>query len=120
TAESPSSPGAAAAETATRRDTDRRRFLVLAGSAAAVIAAAGATGMALTRRAAEAVAERTGLRLPRVLARNAAPAVPTGVVPDAPGVTPFLTDNDEFYRIDTALRVPSLRAADWRLRIHGM
>lgn len=120
TGESASSPGTAAAGTSTRRDPDRRRFLVLAGSAAAVIAAAGATGMALTRRAAEAVAERTGLRLPRVLARNAAPAVPTGVVPDAPGVTPFLTDNDEFYRIDTALRVPSLRAADWRLRIHGM
>lgn len=99
---------------------DRRRFLILAGSAVAAIAAAGATGVALGRRAADVVAERTGLRLPRVLPRQAAPAVPDGIVPDAPGVTPFLTGNDEFYRIDTALRVPAITARDWRLRIHGM
>ncbi|AVZ40631.1 molybdopterin-dependent oxidoreductase [Dietzia sp. DQ12-45-1b] len=105
---------------ASRPGPDRRRFLVLAGSAVAVIAAAGATGVAVTRRAADALAERAGLRLPRVLGRNAAPPVPDGVVPDAPGVTPFLTSNEEFYRIDTALRVPALTTADWRLRIHGM
>ena len=93
---------------------------MLAGSAVAVIAAAGATGVALTRRAADALAERTGLQLPRVLSRNAAPPVPEGIVPDAPGVTPFVTSNEEFYRIDTALRVPALTTADWRLRIHGM
>ena len=102
------------------REPDRRRFLVLAGSAVAVIAAAGTTGVALSRRAADAIAERTGLRLPRVLNRNAAAPVPADVVPDAPGVTPFLTDNRDFYRIDTALRVPALSTADWRLRIHGM
>ncbi|GAA1054539.1 molybdopterin-dependent oxidoreductase [Dietzia natronolimnaea] len=105
---------------ATSPGPDRRRFLVLAGSAVAVIAAAGATGVALTRRAADALAERTGLQLPRVLSRNAAPPVPEGIVPDAPGVTPFLTSNEDFYRIDTALRVPALTTADWRLRIHGM
>lgn len=99
---------------------DRRRFLTLAGATIAVIAAAGATGIALGRRTAETVAERTGLRLPRVPARSAAPPVPATVVPDVPGVTPFLTGNDEFYRIDTALRVPALSTADWRLRIHGM
>lgn len=99
---------------------DRRRFLALAGSAAAVIAVAGATGMALGRRAADAVAERTGLRLPRVLARNSAAPVPDGVTPDASGVTDFLTRNADFYRIDTALRVPAVTTRDWRLRIHGM
>lgn len=99
---------------------DRRRFLILAGSAVAVIAAAGATGVALGRRAADVVAERTGLRLPRVLSRNAAAAVPADIVPEVPGVTPFLTDNADFYRIDTALRVPAISARDWRLRIHGM
>ncbi|MEH6821306.1 MAG: molybdopterin-dependent oxidoreductase [Dietzia psychralcaliphila] len=119
-------PGSGAPDTsdesapATRQGPDRRRFLILAGSAVAVIAAAGATGVALTRRAADAIAERTGLQLPRVLSRNAAAPVPAGVTPDAPGVTPFLTSNEDFYRIDTALRVPALTTADWRLRIHGM
>ena len=105
---------------AARPGPDRRRFLMLAGSAVAVIAAAGATGVALTRRAADALAERTGLQLPRVLGRNAAAPVPDGIVPDAPGITQFLTSNEDFYRIDTALRVPALTTADWRLRIHGM
>ena len=114
-----SAPPAESAQSATTGP-DRRRFLILAGSAVAVIAAAGATGVALGRRAADVVAERTGLRLPRVLPRQQAPAVPAGIVPDAPGVTPFLTGNDEFYRIDTALRVPAITARDWRLRIHGM
>lgn len=99
---------------------DRRRFLVLAGSAVAVIAAAGATGMALSRRAADLMADRAGFRLPRVLGRSAAPPVPAGVTPDAPGVTSFLTRNEDFYRIDTALRVPAVATTDWRLRIHGL
>ena len=99
---------------------DRRRFLVLAGSAVAVIAAVGATGYALTRRAAGALSERAGLHLPPVAAGDTAAPVPAGVVPDAPGVTRFVTDNQDFYRIDTALRVPALTTTDWRLRIHGM
>jgi DMSO/TMAO reductase YedYZ molybdopterin-dependent catalytic subunit len=37
-----------------------------------------------------------------------------------PGTTRFLTSNADFYRIDVALRIPQLRAADWRLRLHGM
>ncbi|MEJ7722409.1 MAG: molybdopterin-dependent oxidoreductase [Ilumatobacteraceae bacterium] len=32
----------------------------------------------------------------------------------------FVTSNKDFYRIDTAISVPQLRAADWRLRVHGM
>ncbi|GLB63059.1 putative oxidoreductase [Dietzia sp. NCCP-2495] len=104
----------------TQTSPDRRRFLVLAGSAVTVIAAAGTAGLTLSRRAADVMVERTGLRLPGVLARNSAPAVPADIVPDAPGVTPFLTGNAEFYRIDTALRVPALTTGEWRLRIHGM
>ena len=36
------------------------------------------------------------------------------------GVEPWQTPNDVFYRIDTALSVPLLRADDWRLRVHGL
>ena len=86
-----------------------------------MIAAAGASGVALGRRGADVLADRTGLRLPRVLTRHKAPPVGEGVaVVDVPGTTPFLTPNGEFYRIDTALRVPTLKSTDWTLRIHGL
>jgi DMSO/TMAO reductase YedYZ molybdopterin-dependent catalytic subunit len=50
----------------------------------------------------------------------APPAPPPSVQPAGVAVTPFITPNDDFYRIDTALSVPQLSRADWRLRIHGM
>ena len=37
-----------------------------------------------------------------------------------PGLSPFYTPNATFYRVDTALVVPQLTAANWELRIHGM
>ena len=37
-----------------------------------------------------------------------------------PGLSPFITPNDDFYRVDTALLVPAVKAEDWQLRIHGM
>ncbi|MBA2385946.1 MAG: molybdopterin-dependent oxidoreductase [Acidimicrobiia bacterium] len=43
-----------------------------------------------------------------------------GVEVGVPGVSPFVTSNAEFYRIDTALTVPQLKAAEWQLRVHGM
>jgi DMSO/TMAO reductase YedYZ molybdopterin-dependent catalytic subunit len=36
------------------------------------------------------------------------------------GSPTYLTTNENFYRIDTALAVPRLRAEDWKLRIHGL
>jgi DMSO/TMAO reductase YedYZ molybdopterin-dependent catalytic subunit len=36
------------------------------------------------------------------------------------GLTPIVIPNDTFYRIDTALLVPSLDTATWQLRIHGL
>jgi DMSO/TMAO reductase YedYZ molybdopterin-dependent catalytic subunit len=36
------------------------------------------------------------------------------------GTPTYLTRNENFYRIDTALSVPRLTAEDWSLRIHGL
>jgi DMSO/TMAO reductase YedYZ molybdopterin-dependent catalytic subunit len=36
------------------------------------------------------------------------------------GVTPHVTPNRDFYRVDTALRVPDVPVEGWRLRVHGM
>ncbi|MBT8203596.1 MAG: molybdopterin-dependent oxidoreductase [Acidimicrobiia bacterium] len=36
------------------------------------------------------------------------------------GITPVVTPNDSFYRIDTALLVPRVNVDSWRLRIDGL
>ena len=36
------------------------------------------------------------------------------------GLTPVITPNAQFYRIDTALAVPAVDPSTWSLRIHGM
>ena len=37
-----------------------------------------------------------------------------------PELTPIVMPNDRFYRIDTALLIPTLDTASWTLRIHGL
>ena len=37
-----------------------------------------------------------------------------------PGISPLFTPNDDFYRVDTALTVPSVDPETWRLVIDGM
>ena len=49
-----------------------------------------------------------------------APPIPPQVQPAGVELPSFVTANDDFYRIDTALSVPQLSREDWRLRIHGM
>nr|WP_235916345.1 molybdopterin-dependent oxidoreductase [Spelaeibacter cavernicola] len=96
----------------------RRKFLVLAASAAAAAAAAGAAGRYIGQRIAGIVEDRANFRLPRVTDR--AKAIPAGTDIGVPGSTSFVTPNDTFYRIDTALQVPQLTTGDWQLHIHGM
>ncbi|TDP42481.1 molybdopterin-dependent oxidoreductase [Nocardia ignorata] len=96
----------------------RRGFvLALAGVTAGVVAA-GAAGRYLATRLRDIAADRAAFLLPRV----AEPAPPVSAAMDLPvqGITPFVTDADNFYRVDTALQLPSLTRAEWRLRIHGM
>lgn len=47
-----------------------------------------------------------------------APPVPDGI--NVKGAVPYITSNADFYRIDTALRVPQVTTAEWQLNIHGM
>jgi DMSO/TMAO reductase YedYZ molybdopterin-dependent catalytic subunit len=111
--------GAAAPAVASREPGwDRRGFIVTATAAAAASAGAGALGRSLNGdRAQGAVASRANLVLPAV----ASPAAPIsrGARLRVPGVSPFVTANTDFYRVDTALVVPRVDATGWRLRIHG-
>jgi DMSO/TMAO reductase YedYZ molybdopterin-dependent catalytic subunit len=99
-------------------NTGRRRSLVTMGFIGAGVVA-GVAGSALARVTSSVSGDRTAFALPTV--RNAAPPmVPPGVQPAGVALAPFITRNDDFYRIDTALSVPQLSRAAWRLRIHGM
>ena len=96
----------------------RRRVLVWAGSATAlgVLATLGATAVHAGTRGITVI--REALRLP-------APAVAAAPVPAAAeleilGLASVITPNERFYRIDTALVVPQVDPATWKLRIHGM
>ena len=95
----------------------RRQFLVAAGVgvAAAAIGEIGGRSAATRKNVAAA---QSALRFPR--AAVPAPPLPAGASLPVPGITPFVTPNGQFYRIDTALIVPQVDPSNWQLRIHGM
>ena len=97
--------------------TERRVFLVWSVATAAAAVVVGSASRIGTASMQAAAAARRAIRLPA--AARPATAVPTGASLDVTGITPYVTPNADFYRIDTALRVPSIDPADWRLRIHG-
>ena len=96
---------------------ERRRFLVWGAGIAAAAATATAFGQLLGERAAQAARSRSSVILPKALRRV---VVPAGAQLDVRGITPYLVDNADFYRIDTALVVPQLDTAGWSLKVHGM
>ncbi|MFE5602104.1 sulfite oxidase [Streptomyces coelicoflavus] len=97
---------------------DRRRFVIAATAAAAASAGAGVLGRALSGAGGrEAVASRENVTLPPP--GSPAPPVPRDAQVRVAGVSPFVTPNSDFYRVDTALVVPKVDATAWRLRIHG-
>jgi DMSO/TMAO reductase YedYZ molybdopterin-dependent catalytic subunit len=96
---------------------DRRRFLGFLGVVAAMAAGAGAVGRYL-QRSGGAAASRAAVVLPRP--RRPLSPVPAGADLDVDGLSPFVTPNGDFYRIDTALLVPQVRTEGWTLRVHGM
>lgn len=97
---------------------DRRGFVIAASAAAVASAGAGLLGRSLSGSSGrDAVASRRNLVLPAP--GSPARAVPKGARLRLPGVSPFVTPNGDFYRVDTALVVPKVDATAWRLRIHG-
>ncbi|GAA3968437.1 sulfite oxidase [Streptomyces marokkonensis] len=97
---------------------DRRGFVIAATAAAAASAGAGVLGRVLNGSSdQEAVASRKNIDLPPPDSR--APAIPRGTQLRVAGVSPFITPNSDFYRVDTALVVPKVDATAWRLRVHG-
>ncbi|MFG2944095.1 molybdopterin-dependent oxidoreductase [Streptomyces adustus] len=97
---------------------DRRGFVLIAASAAAASAVVGAVGRSVNAsRGQDAVASRDKVVLPRP--GSAAQPVPKRAGLRVAGISPFITSNQSFYRVDTALVVPKVDATTWQLRIHG-
>ncbi|MEU4764988.1 molybdopterin-dependent oxidoreductase [Actinosynnema sp. NPDC023794] len=95
----------------------RRAFLVASGATAAGAGLAALVGQFAGGRVdVEASRRAVGALEPA----SPAPPIPPGADFAAEGTPAFITPNADFYRIDTALSVPRVRAEDWVLRVHGL
>ncbi|MFL6106901.1 MAG: molybdopterin-dependent oxidoreductase [Marmoricola sp.] len=92
----------------------RRAFLQRVGGVGVGVVAVGWIGRVSSRGRRRVEQARRLLRLPVNAGRP-----PAGVSVGVPGVAVWRTANDDFYRIDTALTVPTISPNDWSLRIHG-
>jgi DMSO/TMAO reductase YedYZ molybdopterin-dependent catalytic subunit len=110
--------GPSARADASAASPSRRAFLTWTIGSAAVGVVAAVGGFAAQGGSRVASAARTALRLPKPA--TTVPAPPAGADFDIPGLAPIITPNADFYRIDTALVVPQIDPADWRLEITGM
>ena len=96
----------------------RRRFLTLTLVAGGAALVAG-TGVRIKNAGATVISEaRKALKLPAPAV--ASPPVPAGAELDVAGISPYITPNKDFYRIDTALVVPNVDADSWTLKVTGM
>ena len=103
---------------AVRAGYGRRRFLTYTGIAAGlgVLALAGGQLKLAGVRAADAA--RSMFTLPA--ASVTAPPIAAGASFDVDGLSPIITPNADFYRIDTALSVPRIDPTTWALKVTGM
>ncbi len=114
-AATPATPGASP-DTATK-GFDRRRFFLLAGIAGASAVIVGIAARTVSMAVSSVESIRSALRLPSP--RTTVP-VPDGAELDIPGLSKLFTPNKDFYRVDTALTVPTIDPESWRLVIDGM
>lgn len=97
---------------------DRRQVVRGLVGAGVLAGAAGVAGRVLGARAHSVSGERAAVELP--VPQVAGPPIDPAADLRIPGITPYLTPNSDFYRIDTALVVPQVSTETWSLRIHGM
>jgi DMSO/TMAO reductase YedYZ molybdopterin-dependent catalytic subunit len=97
----------------------RRRFLIRGGGIAAGSIVAVGVGRWLTARTAAPPAAGTFPEPETPASLPAGADLATADLTTA-GLSPIVVPNDEFYRIDTALLIPSVDIATWTLRVHGL
>ncbi|HEX7825341.1 MAG TPA: molybdopterin-dependent oxidoreductase, partial [Mycobacterium sp.] len=98
-------------------DTGRRLSLAAMGFVGVGVVS-GVLGAVLTRNIHSVSGDREAFKPPPI--KDPIRPVPAGVQPDGVALPSFVTKNEDFYRIDTALSVPQLSRSEWQLKIHGM
>ena len=95
---------------------DRRSFIRTVGAFGAL--SGGGVLFARTREQArvQQLQDLTQIPLPPLATSDAL----VNPVTDFHPTDPYITSNENFYRIDTALSFPRVDRAKWRLRIHGL
>ncbi len=101
-----------------RSDPARRSFLLRTGAVGLSALVVGVGGRSLLDRS--RTAPITAGELPPAADTVPPLAVGADLSPATPGLTPIVVPNERFYRIDTALLVPSVDVATWSLRVHGL
>jgi DMSO/TMAO reductase YedYZ molybdopterin-dependent catalytic subunit len=99
---------------------DRRRFLAASSAIAVLGAASGELGRRL-RQARNVESARD--RVAASLGDGPPPTLPTSIQAldtEVEGLSPLVTPNADFYRIDTRILVPQVDPDGWSLRITGM
>ncbi|WDG17884.1 molybdopterin-dependent oxidoreductase [Microbacterium sp. Clip185] len=96
---------------------DRRGFFLLTGIVAASAVVVGLGARALNATTASIRQIRDALRLP---APKTTVPIPQGAELDIDGISPLFTPNADFYRVDTALTIPTVDPNTWRLVVDGM
>ncbi|WP_033106487.1 molybdopterin-dependent oxidoreductase [Microbacterium profundi] len=99
------------------KELNRRRFFVLSALAGASAVVVGITARTVSMAVGSVESIRKALKLP---APRTKVTVPDGAELDVPGLSELFTPNDDFYRVDTALTVPTIDPETWRLVIDGM
>jgi DMSO/TMAO reductase YedYZ molybdopterin-dependent catalytic subunit len=94
----------------------RRAFLVTAATLGAGAVATAAIGRRL-RGSGRAEVARREVALPSPATVQPVPAAQSF---DVSGLSPYITPNPDFYRIDTALTLPQVDVSSWRLDLKGL
>ena len=109
--ERPPGPGSGAPGGASRR----------AFFGAAATLGVGAAGTALLARQLRGADPLATFRADTALPESTTPVTVPRTQPfSEPGLSPYLTPNDDFFRIDTALVTPRVDPASWRLEVSGL
>ncbi len=100
-------------------DAGRRSFLVGSGSLAALAVLSVVVGRNLAAATRKTLAGRSDISLPEP--SDPAVALTDSMSFDVEGISPLVTPNADFYRIDTApFSVPRVDLATWSMKVTGM